>query len=89
MKDLGGKVAFVTGGGSGIGLGLARVLSDARMKVVIADVRQDHLDDALANLRASGAVVHGIRLDVTDRAAMTAGRRGSRAHVRQGAPAVQ
>ena len=72
MKDLDGKVAFVTGGGSGIGLGLARVLSDARMKVVIADVRQDHLDAALADLRASGGAVHGIRLDVTDRAAMTA-----------------
>jgi NAD(P)-dependent dehydrogenase (short-subunit alcohol dehydrogenase family) len=72
MKDLAGKVAFVTGGGSGIGLGLARVLSDARMKVVIADIRQDHLDAALADLRASGGAVHGIRLDVTDRAAMTA-----------------
>jgi NAD(P)-dependent dehydrogenase (short-subunit alcohol dehydrogenase family) len=72
MKDFGGKVAFVTGGGSGIGLGLARVLTESGMRVVIADVRQDHLDEALESLRAAGATAHGIRLDVTDRAAMAA-----------------
>jgi NAD(P)-dependent dehydrogenase (short-subunit alcohol dehydrogenase family) len=70
MRDFGGRVAFVTGGGSGIGLGLARVLCDAGMKVVIADVRQDHLDLALAQLRATGGTVHGIALDVSDREAM-------------------
>ena len=67
MKDVEGKVAFITGGGSGIGLGLATVFCAAGMKVVIADVRQDHLDEALRKLRAGGATVHGIALDVADR----------------------
>ena len=39
MEDLEGKVAFVTGGASGIGLGIARALVDAGMKVMIADLR--------------------------------------------------
>ncbi len=33
MQDLGGKIAFVTGGSSGIGLGLVKVLAAAGMKV--------------------------------------------------------
>src|SRR6185436_11468124 len=35
MKDVEGKVAFITGGDSGIGLGIARTFEDAGMKVVI------------------------------------------------------
>ncbi len=72
MKDFHDKVAFVTGGASGIGLGIVKALVGAGAKVVIADLRQDHLDEALAHFggRGSGDRVHGIRLDVTDRAAM-------------------
>lgn len=70
MKDLAGKVAFITGGGSGVAFGQARVFAEeAGMKVVIADIRQDHLDQALAHFRARHLPVHGIRLDITDRAA--------------------
>jgi NAD(P)-dependent dehydrogenase (short-subunit alcohol dehydrogenase family) len=72
MRDVAGKVAFVTGGGSGIGLGLARVLTQAGMKVVIGDVREDHLGEALEIVRRAGGTVHGIRLDVSDRRAMAA-----------------
>jgi NAD(P)-dependent dehydrogenase (short-subunit alcohol dehydrogenase family) len=72
MKDVEGKVAFITGGGSGMGLGMARAFMTAGMKVVIADLRQDHLDHAMALLTRSGAAVHGLRLDVADRAAMAA-----------------
>lgn len=68
MKDVRGKVAFITGGGSGVGLGMAKVFTDAGMKVVIADVRQDHLDAAGREL--TGRDIHAIRLDVSDRAAM-------------------
>jgi NAD(P)-dependent dehydrogenase (short-subunit alcohol dehydrogenase family) len=68
MKDLSGKVAFITGGGSGVALGQAKVFAGAGMKVVIADIRQDHLDEALAWFaKRPGAQVHAIRLDVTDR----------------------
>jgi len=70
MKEVSGKVAFVTGGGSGIGLGMAKVFTAAGMKVVIADVRQDHLDAAMSHLKSAGTNVHPIALDVTDRAAM-------------------
>jgi NAD(P)-dependent dehydrogenase (short-subunit alcohol dehydrogenase family) len=70
MKDVAGKTAFITGGASGIGLGMARVFVKAGMKVVIADLRQDHLEAALASFENRN--VHGIRLDVTDRAAMAA-----------------
>jgi NAD(P)-dependent dehydrogenase (short-subunit alcohol dehydrogenase family) len=62
-----GKTAFVTGGASGIGLGMATVFVDARMNVVIADLRRDHIDTALAQLE--GKSVHAIELDVTDREA--------------------
>ena len=70
MKDVQGKVAFVTGGGSGIGLGLAKVFTGAGMKVAIADIRRDHLDSALTALQSARRNVHAIELDVTDRKAM-------------------
>lgn len=69
MEDFEGKVAFITGGGSGAGLGQAKVFSAAGSKVVIADIRQDHLDQATAELTARGAHVHPIKLDITDREA--------------------
>ena len=72
MKDLQGKTAFITGGGSGVGLGQAKAFSKVGMRVVIADIRQDHLNDALAQLRARKAEAHGIKLDITDRKAYAA-----------------
>jgi NAD(P)-dependent dehydrogenase (short-subunit alcohol dehydrogenase family) len=72
VKDLQGKTAFITGGGSGVGLGQAKAFSKVGMRVVIADIRQDHLDDALAQLRARKAEAHGIKLDITDRKAYAA-----------------
>ena len=67
MKDFSGKVAFITGGASGAGFGQAQIFSEAGMKVVIADVRQDHIDEAEAYFKEKGAPVHIIKLDVTDR----------------------
>jgi NAD(P)-dependent dehydrogenase (short-subunit alcohol dehydrogenase family) len=74
MKELNGKVAFITGGASGIGLGMADAFVDADMNVVLADLRQDHIADALNHFRAKGrsSNVHAMRVDVTDRAAMAA-----------------
>jgi NAD(P)-dependent dehydrogenase (short-subunit alcohol dehydrogenase family) len=66
VEALHGKVAFITGGASGIGLGIARACLDAGMRVAIADVRRDHLDEATALL--AGQQVHAVELDVTDRA---------------------
>jgi len=72
MQHVDGKVAFITGGASGIGLGIAGAFLAAGMKVMVADLRQDHIDTALASLGRSGKAhaFHAIRLDVTDRAAM-------------------
>ncbi len=74
MDSIKGRVAFVTGGASGIGLGITHALLGAGAQVVIADLRADHLEAALAALAQRGQAgnVHGIRLDVTDRAAMAA-----------------
>ena len=72
MRDFKDKVLFVTGGGSGAGLGQAKVFSEAGCKVVIADIRQDHLDQAMEYFRQKGAHAHAIRLDVTDRSAFAA-----------------
>ncbi len=69
MKDFTGKVLFVTGGASGAGLGQAKVFSEAGCRVVIADIRQDHIDEAMAYFREKKADVHAIRLDITDRKA--------------------
>ena len=70
MKEVAGKVAFITGGDSGIGLGIARAFTDAGMKVVITYRTKKHLDDAMKALQGAGDRVHAIDLDVTDRAAM-------------------
>ena len=70
MDQYEGKVAFITGGASGVGFGMAKTFLQAGMKVAIADIRQDHLDKALTEL--GNQPVHGIRLDVTDRKAFAA-----------------
>ena len=72
MQDLAGKVAFITGGASGIGLGLAKVFGAQGVKVMLADVRQGPLDAAVAQLRAAGITAEGLVVDVADRAAMKA-----------------
>lgn len=75
MKDFSGKIAFITGGASGAGLGQAKLFSKAGMKVVIADVRQEALDNAVAELQAYGAKadeILAIKLDLTDRKAYAA-----------------
>jgi NAD(P)-dependent dehydrogenase (short-subunit alcohol dehydrogenase family) len=69
MEDFKGKVAFITGGGSGVGLGQAKVFGKAGCRVVIADIRQDHLDHGLKALREQNTECHGILLDITDREA--------------------
>ena len=70
MRDVAGKVAFITGGDSGIGLGIARAFTDAGMKVVITYRTRSHLDEAMKLLQGAADRVHAINLDVTDRAAM-------------------
>ena len=74
MKDVAGRTAFVTGGASGIGLGMAKVFARAGMNVVAADIREDHIAAAQAEVDEAGLSpqVWFVRLDVTDRAAFRA-----------------
>jgi NAD(P)-dependent dehydrogenase (short-subunit alcohol dehydrogenase family) len=69
MEEIAGRTAFVTGGASGIGLGMARAFAAAEMNVVIADLRRDHIEAALERFADDGrrGRVHAIELDVTDR----------------------
>ncbi|OYW45436.1 MAG: hypothetical protein B7Z08_09980 [Sphingomonadales bacterium 32-68-7] len=64
-----GKVAFVTGGASGIGLGIATVLVGRGAKVVLADLRHDHIEHALRTFGGRSNAVSALQLDVSDRAA--------------------
>jgi NAD(P)-dependent dehydrogenase (short-subunit alcohol dehydrogenase family) len=66
MDSFNGKTAFITGGASGIGLGMAKTFLGAGMNVAIADIRADALNKAIKALD-TGARVRSIRLDVTDR----------------------
>lgn len=72
MRDVNGRVAFITGGGSGIALGQAKVFARAGAKVVIADIREDHLNEAMGYFRGTNMAVHPVVLDVTDRKAFVA-----------------
>lgn len=74
MQRIEGRTAFVTGGASGIGLGIAGALLGAGARVVIADLRADHIETARSVLASKGPAghLHAIRVDVTDRAALAA-----------------
>lgn len=61
-----GEAAFVTGGASGIGLGIARALVAAGAKVAIADRDATRLAEAAAELTAAGGTVTTVQLDVAD-----------------------
>jgi NAD(P)-dependent dehydrogenase (short-subunit alcohol dehydrogenase family) len=69
MRDFAGKVAFITGGASGAGLGQAKVFSEAGCRICIADIRQDHLDEAKTYFKDKKVDIHAIKLDITDRQA--------------------
>ncbi|MDQ7975542.1 MAG: SDR family NAD(P)-dependent oxidoreductase, partial [Rhodocyclaceae bacterium] len=72
MFDLAGKVALVTGGNGGIGLGMALGLAQAGARVVVAARNAQKSDGAVAQLRAAGSDSFAIAADVTDEASVQA-----------------
>ena len=67
MKDLNGKVAFITGGASGLGLAMAKAFGREGMKVMIADIEEQALSRAVKELNASQVRAEGVICDVADR----------------------
>ena len=64
MKTFKGRTAVITGAASGFGLEASRIAAREGMNVVMADVQQDALDRATAEVAALGAAVLRVRLDV-------------------------
>ncbi len=72
MKELDGKVAVVTGAGSGIGAGIARACAAAGMKVAVADIRQPEAERVRDELVAAGADAIAVATDVSELASVQA-----------------
>lgn len=72
MMDLQGKVAVVTGGAGGIGRALGRRFGREGMKVVLADVLAEPLEQATRELADEGVEVLAVLTDVTDYASIEA-----------------
>ena len=72
LFSLAGKRAVISGAGRGIGLTLARGLAQAGAKVILNDINQGRLGEAVAGLRAEGLEAAGLAFDVTDPAAVDA-----------------
>jgi NADP-dependent 3-hydroxy acid dehydrogenase YdfG len=70
MKEFAGKVAVITGAGSGFGREFARISASLNMKLVLADIQQDALDAVAEELRGHGAEVVALRTDVSKAADM-------------------
>ena len=71
MEHLTGKVAFITGGASGIGLGMARAFLAEGMKVALADWNDEHIAKAKAQLSGNNAVQF-VKTNVADRDSLRA-----------------
>lgn len=84
ITDFKGKTAVLTGAGSGFGLECARIGARLGMNLVLADVQQDALDKAAAEMTAAGAQVLAVRLDVSKAAEVEA--LGAAVLARFGAP---
>lgn len=67
MKTLEGRVAVVTGGGSGIGRGMAKAFAASGMKVVVADIEEAAAERVAAELAGQAAEAMALRTDVAER----------------------
>ena len=61
-----GQVGIVTGGGTGIGLGITELLASLGMHVVLASRKPEHLEPAAARIRLGGGAASTVPVDVRD-----------------------
>jgi NAD(P)-dependent dehydrogenase (short-subunit alcohol dehydrogenase family) len=71
--SLHGRVALVTGGASGIGVGICEVLAEAGARLVIADRDQSGAERQAATLRQAGHAVASVTLDLADETSIVRG----------------
>jgi NAD(P)-dependent dehydrogenase (short-subunit alcohol dehydrogenase family) len=67
MTEIAGKVALVTGGGSGIGLGIVHALADEGASVVVADIVRERADEVAEIVNKNGGSAIGLSCDVSKR----------------------
>jgi NAD(P)-dependent dehydrogenase (short-subunit alcohol dehydrogenase family) len=79
LKNLAGKIAFVTGAASGIGLGIATALAQAGVKVMLCDIEEAALASAVEGLKRTNADVASVRADVSLKAELQAAAEETRA----------
>ena len=72
MQEFNGRTAFITGGASGIGFGIAKTLARQGMNIVIGDVQDDRLKHAEGLLKEITNNIFSVNVDVTDREALHA-----------------
>ena len=66
MRDFNGKAAFITGGASGIGFAVGRAFAEAGCRVMLADVEEAALAEAVRGLQGVGPEIRGVVCDVAD-----------------------
>ena len=72
MTEIRGKAAVVTGGGSGIGMGLTKELARQGARVAIADIKLANAQAVAAEIIAAGGTAIALECDVCERASITA-----------------
>ena len=72
VTEISGKAAIVTGGGSGIGMGLAKELARQGARVAVADILPENAEKVAAAIRTAGGEAVAVQCDVCDRASLKA-----------------
>jgi 2-keto-3-deoxy-L-fuconate dehydrogenase len=70
MLSLSGKIALVTGAGSGIGASIAEVFAKAGAQVIVTDIKADGAESTVAQIKAAGGRAISMQVDVSDEASV-------------------